>query len=91
MKPTIIIEYCPKCGWLLRSAWIAQELLNTFAEELYGVTLMPSEVAGRYTIYIGENVLWDRKREGHFPEPKEIKQKVRDVIAPERDLGHNER
>ena len=91
MKPTIKIEYCPKCGWLLRAAWMAQELLTTFADDLHAVTLIPSEVAGRYTIHVGEILLWDRKREGHFPEPKELKQRVRDVIDPDRDLGHNER
>ncbi len=90
MKPTIVIEYCPKCNWLLRSAWMAQELLHTFSDDLYGVTLVPSEIAGRYTIHVDGLLLWDRKREGHFPEPKELKQKVRDVIAPDRDLGHNE-
>lgn len=91
MKPTLVIEYCPKCGWLLRAAWMAQELLTTFSDELYGVTLHPSEVAGRYSITIGDQVLWDRKREGHFPEPKEIKQIVRDHIAPDRTLGHSDR
>lgn len=91
MKPTVTIEYCPKCGWLLRAAWMAQEILHTFTDELYGVTLMPSEVGGRYTIYIGEELIWDRKREGHFPEPKEIKQRVRDVVAPSKNLGHSEK
>ena len=90
MKPTIIIEYCPKCGWLLRAAWMAQELLTTFTDDLHGVTLVPSEVPGRYTVHIGETLLWDRKREGRFPEPKELKQRVRDVIDPERNLGHND-
>ncbi|MCF2442474.1 SelT/SelW/SelH family protein [Dyadobacter sp. CY345] len=91
MKPTITIEYCPKCGWLLRSAWMAQELLSTFTEDIHAVTLVPSEVAGRYTIRLDEVLLWDRKREGHFPEPKEMKQRVRDQIDPNRDLGHNDR
>lgn len=91
MKPTIEIEYCPKCGWLLRAAWMAQELLTTFSDDLHAVQLRPSEVAGRYTITLGEELLWDRKREGHFPEPKEIKQRVRDIIAPERSLGHSDR
>jgi selenoprotein W-related protein len=91
MKPTITIEYCPKCNWLLRSAWMAQELLTTFAQDLHGITLVPSEIAGRYTIHIQDTLLWDRKREGGFPEPKEMKQRVRDIIAPDRDLGHNER
>lgn len=70
---------------------MAQELLTTFNDDLYAVQLRPSEVAGRYTIKLDEQLLWDRKREGHFPEPKEIKQRVRDVIAPDRSLGHNDR
>jgi selenoprotein W-related protein len=91
MKPTITIEYCPKCGWLLRAAWMAQELLTTFADDLHAVTLVPSEVAGRYIIDLDKTVVWDRKREGYFPEPKELKQKIRDIIAPDRGLGHNDR
>lgn len=91
MKPTITIEYCPKCNWLLRSAWMAQELLSTFSDDLHCVTLVPSEVAGRYLIHLNTELLWDRKREDGFPEPKELKKKVRDIIDPERNLGHNER
>lgn len=89
--PTLTIEYCPKCGWLLRAAWLAQELLTTFSEERLGVLLRPAEVAGRFSIILGDELLWDRKREGRFPEPKEIKQLVRDVIAPEKSLGHSDR
>jgi selenoprotein W-related protein len=91
MKPTIIIEYCPKCGWLLRAAWMAQELLTTFTDDLHAVQLVPSEVSGRYTVHLNEILLWDRKREGHFPEPKELKQRVRDEIDPTRSLGHSDR
>lgn len=91
MKPTIEIEYCPKCGWLLRAAWMAQELLTTFTDDVYAVQLRPSEVAGRYIISINGAVIWDRKKEGRFPEPKEIKQRVRDIVAPAKDLGHSDR
>jgi selenoprotein W-related protein len=91
MKPTVTIEYCPKCGWLLRAAWMAQELLTTFTADLHGVSLVPSEIPGRYLVHVGDTLLWDRKEEGGFPEPKELKQRVRDVIAPERDMGHNDR
>lgn len=88
MKPVITIEYCPKCGWLLRAAWMAQELLTTFTEELQGVTLKPSEIAGRYTIYVDDEKLFDRKEDGHFPDVKELKQHVRDKVNPGRPLGH---
>jgi selenoprotein W-related protein len=91
MKPVITIEYCPKCGWLLRSAWMAQELLNTFTQDLESVVLKPSLVAGRYTIHLNQDLVWDRKREGKFPDPKELKQIIRDQIDPGRNLGHIDR
>ncbi|TDB68058.1 SelT/SelW/SelH family protein [Arundinibacter roseus] len=91
MKPTVQIEYCPQCGWLLRAAWMAQELLTTFRDELYGVTLHPSETTGRFTVSVGDAILWDRKQEGRFPEPKELKQRLRDQIAPDKKLGHSDR
>ena len=91
MKPSIIIEYCPKCHWLLRAAYMAQELLTTFEDDLKSVTLQPSEVAGRYTIYINEKKIFDRKEFGGFPEIKGLKQLVRDVVNPEKNLGHADR
>lgn len=91
MKPTIEIEYCPKCGWLLRAAYMAQELLTTFQEEVYGVTLVPSEVAGRFQIRSEGEIIFDRKREDGFKDIKIIKQLVRDVICPEKSLGHSDK
>lgn len=90
-KPKITIEYCPKCGWLIRAAWMAQEILTTFSEEVGEVALRPSQLAGAYKIWINEDLLFDRKREGHFPEIKELKQLIRDVVAPEKNLGHSDR
>lgn len=91
MKPTLTLEYCPKCNWLLRSAWMAQELLTTFADELHGVLLQPSEVSGRFTVRVDEQELFDRKAAGRFPDIKELKQLVRDAVAPGKDLGHSDR
>ncbi|NTS43641.1 SelT/SelW/SelH family protein [Flavisolibacter sp. BT320] len=90
-KPVVTIEYCPKCGWLLRAAYMAQELLTTFSEDLAGVTLRPSEVRGRYTITVDSDVVFDRKANGGFAEIKEIKQKVRDLVNPGKSLGHSDR
>lgn len=90
MKPTVEIEYCPGCRWLLRAAWTAQELLTTFEGELGAVTLRPSETGGRFSVTVDEEVVWDRKSEGRFPEMKELKQIIRDRIAPEHDLGHSD-
>lgn len=90
-KPTITIEYCPKCGWMLRAAYMAQELLNTFTDELHGVLLVPSETGGAYIISIDQAVVFDRKEKNRFPEIKELKQLVRDVVSPEKDLGHSDK
>lgn len=70
---------------------MAQELLTTFSDDLGGVLLHPSEVSGRYSISIGETLLFDRKREGRFPEVKELKQLVRDQVAPGKSLGHSDK
>ncbi|MCI0922073.1 SelT/SelW/SelH family protein [Sphingobacterium rhinopitheci] len=91
MKRTITIEYCPKCGWLLRAAYMAQELLMTFTDDVYGVTLVPSEVSGRYQIAVDRKVIFDRKLVGRFPEITELKQLIRDEVAPEKSLGHSDK
>lgn len=91
MKPTITIEYCPKCHWLLRAAYMAQELLTTFDGDLQSVTLQPSETGGQYIIYINGKIIFDRKIFGGFPEIKELKQMVRDVVNPEKNLGHSDK
>jgi selenoprotein W-related protein len=90
MKPTITIEYCPKCNWLLRAAYMAQELLTTFEDDLDSIALKPSETAGRYTISLGDVILFDRKEQGRFPEIKELKQLVRDRVNPDKNLGHSD-
>lgn len=90
MKPRVEITYCTGCRWLLRAAWMAQELLTTFQDELGEVALIPGS-GGVFRIRIGEETIWDRHQQGGFPEIKELKQLVRDRVAPERDLGHVER
>lgn len=91
MKPTITIEYCPKCGWMLRSAYVAQELLTTFTDDVRGVLLVPSETNGTFKISIDEREIFNRKLNGGFPEIKELKQLVRDIVNPQKDLGHSEK
>lgn len=89
-KPTVIITYCTQCRWLMRAGWTAQELLVTFEDELGGVTLVPG-TGGIFDVAVGEKVVWSRKEEGRFPELKELKQRLRDVVAPERPLGHSDK
>ena len=84
------IEYCTQCRWLLRAAWLAQELLTTFEADLAGVNLMPG-TGGVLEVRLNGAVLFSRKAAGRFPESKELKQLIRDVVAPERDLGHSDK
>jgi len=92
-KPRVEIEYCTQCRWLLRAAWLAQELLTTFEEELGGVTLVPAS-GGRFEINFmtaeARALIWSRKEEARFPEAKEVKQRIRDLLCPERSLGHSD-
>lgn len=89
-NPRVKITYCRQCNWLLRAAWMAQELLSTFAEEIGEVALAPA-TGGAFRIHIGGELIWDRERDGGFPDVKQLKRLVRDRIVPERGLGHVDR
>lgn len=84
------IVYCTQCRWLLRSAWMAQELLTTFEQEIGELLLKPG-TGGIFEVHADGALVWSRKDEGRFPEITELKQRVRDRIAPGRDLGHADR
>jgi selenoprotein W-related protein len=81
------IEYCTQCRWLLRAAWIAQELLTTFDGDIKALTLIPG-TGGTFEVRLNGQVIFNRKTEGRFPEAKELKKLIRDQIDPDRDLGH---
>ncbi|RJS95309.1 SelT/SelW/SelH family protein [Salinisphaera sp. Q1T1-3] len=89
-RPRIAIRYCPACRWVVRAAWMAQELLTTFADDLGEVALVPAE-QGVFQIWLDDECLHDRRAAGGFPETKPIKRLIRDRIAPARDLGHSDR
>ncbi|MEZ8030167.1 SelT/SelW/SelH family protein [Enterovibrio norvegicus] len=90
MKAKIAIYYCRQCNWMLRSTWMSQELLTTFSEEIESLTLHP-DTGGRFEVHCNDEMIWERKRDGGFPDAKQLKQRVRDVIDPTRDLGHVDR
>lgn len=89
-EPRIEIEYCTQCRWMLRAAWMAQELLTTFQEEVGEVALIPG-AGGVFEVRADGTVVWSRAARGRFPEMIELKQLVRDRIAPEKTLGHSDR
>ena len=89
-KADVVITYCTQCQWLLRAAWLAQELLSTFSDDLGRVSREPG-TGGVFRITCDGVQIWERKADGGFAEAKELKQRVRDLIDPQRDLGHNDR
>ena len=90
-SPHIAITYCRLCKWMLRAAWMGQELLSTFAEEAGSLTLIPDDTGGVFEVRIDEALVWSRAEKGRFPEITELKQIVRDRIAPDHKLGHADR
>lgn len=89
-RSAVSITYCTQCRWLLRAAWLAQELLTTFEADLAGVTLVPG-TGGVFEVRVGEELVFSRQAAARFPEAAEIKRLVRDRVAPGRPLGHSDR
>ena len=77
MKPVVTITYCTQCRWLLRAAWLAQELLSTFEGDLGEVALRPG-TGGIFIIACDGVTVWDRVVDGGFPDAKQLKRRVRD-------------
>jgi selenoprotein W-related protein len=90
MSPRLEIKYCTQCRWLLRAAWMAQEILTTFETEIGEVALVPA-TGGIFEVRLDGETIFSRKEQGRFPESKELKQLVRDRIAPDKALGHSDR
>ncbi|KIJ56520.1 hypothetical protein M422DRAFT_22684 [Sphaerobolus stellatus SS14] len=98
LKPYIVIEFCNRCRWLHRATWMLTELMLTFPNPtLKSISLIPlesPETAGRFRVWLTLDedliLVWDRKTEGGFPELKILKQRIRDRIDPQRNLGHSD-
>ncbi len=74
----------------MRAAWTAQELLVTFDQEIGELALVP-KTGGLFEVWVDGVLVWSRKEHGRFPELKELKQLLRDRIAPSKSLGHSDK
>jgi selenoprotein W-related protein len=88
-KPRVQITYCAQCRFILRATWLAQELLMTFDTDLGELALVPAS-GGVFEVRVDNELIWSKKEQGRFPDAKELKQLVRDHVAPDKDLGHSE-
>lgn len=86
--PRIEITYCTRCKFLLRAAWLAQELLTTFESELSEVALHPGS-GGIFEVRVDGEVVASNKDDRKMPEPGEVKRLLRDRLAPGRRVGHD--
>jgi selenoprotein W-related protein len=89
-KPRVEITYCAQCRFVLRATWLTEELLMTFDTDLREVALIPG-TGGIFEVRVDGDVIWSKKDQGRFPDSKELKQLVRDRVAPNKDLGHSDR
>ena len=69
---------------------MAQEILSTFGADLAEVALQPG-TGGIFEISCDGTLIWERKRDGGFPDAAKLKQLIRDAAFPERELGHSDR
>ncbi len=88
MPGRVEITYCRKCRFMLRAAWLAQELLTTFEDDLSEVAIKPSS-GGIFEVALDGDVIATNRETKRMPETGEIKRLVRDRLAPERRIGHD--
>ncbi|MCA9656669.1 MAG: SelT/SelW/SelH family protein [Myxococcales bacterium] len=88
--PRVEIRYCQRCRFVLRAGWLAQELLMTLGDAIGELALVPGD-GGLFEVWVEGQRVFAKAEAGRFPEAKELKQLVRDRVAPQRDLGHSDR
>lgn len=84
------IEFCTQCRWLARATWLAQEMLTTFDGDIQALTLKPGS-GGVFDVRLDGVTIFSRKAQSRHVDAAELKQLVRDVIDPERSLGHSDK
>lgn len=62
----------------------------TLGDVVGELALVPGD-GGVFEVWVEGQRVFSRAEAGRFPESKELKQLVRDLVAPGRDLGHSDR
>ncbi len=86
--PRVELMYCTKCRFLLRASWMAQELLTTFGDALGEVAIVPGS-GGIFEVTLDGEVIATNRETKQMPDPADVKRTVRDLIDPDRKIGHN--
>ncbi len=88
-SPRVEIIYCRQCKFMLRAAWFAQELLSAFEGELAEVAVVPGS-GGIFEVKLDGEVIATNRETHRLPDIGEVKRFIRDRIAPERRIGHED-
>lgn len=88
MTARVEITYCTRCKFLLRAAWLAQELLTTFESDLNEVALRPGS-GGIFEVRLNGKVIASNANRAAIPDAGDVKRLLRDRIAPDRRIGHD--
>ncbi|HEX5938747.1 MAG TPA: Rdx family protein [Dehalococcoidia bacterium] len=78
-RPTITITYCTACNFTARAAWLAQELLHTFHEQISGVLIVPG-TGGVLDVALGERIVYSKADVGRDPSIKELRDALYEML-----------
>ncbi len=68
------------CGFRGRAVWLAQELLAVLESDVGSLALIPGS-GGVLIVRVGEDVVFSNKDAGRFPEPRELKDALREKLG----------
>ena len=83
-SPRVEIANCTQCRWPLSAA------RRVTFDAASGAAALAPGAGGVFEVRMDDTPVWSQRDEGRFPEAKELKQRVRDIVAPEVVLGHLE-
>lgn len=90
IKSTVSIEYCTVCNFRGRAVWLAQELLAALEQDLAGITLVPGR-GGVFNVRLEGELLFSEQESGRFPEPRELKDILRQKLGLDPAKRHRQR
>ena len=72
---------------MLRAAWLAQELLTTFEDDLSEVAIVPGS-GGIFEVMLDGQTIATNRDKRPMPEAADVKRAIRDRVAPDKRIGH---